>query len=82
MATISIIYARGEEQILQRGLIRTNGIKLRVWGSLNIRSHFILLHFSTHGTVSKWGNLVTLGIQMCTELEASEGTLPGSAVVG
>lgn len=78
----AITYTREKEQLLQRGLIRNNGINLRGGEfSLNIRSYFILLHFSAHGTVSKRGNLVTLGTQMCTELEASEGTLPGSAVM-
>lgn len=47
--------------------------------SLDIRSCFILLHFSGHGTVS---NLATLEIQVCTKLEASEGVLLASAVVG
>lgn len=46
--------------------------------SLDIRSCFILLHFSGHGIVL---NLATLEIQMCTKLEASEGVLLASAVV-
>lgn len=47
--------------------------------SLDVRSCFMLLHFSGHGTVS---NLATLEIQVCTKLEASEGALLASAVVG
>lgn len=52
------------------------------WGgkfSLAIRSFFILLHFSAHGIVF---NLATSEIQVCTKLEAYEGTLLASAVVG
>lgn len=30
----AIIYVREEKQLLQRGLIRSNGIKLRGWRSL------------------------------------------------
>lgn len=48
---------------------------------MNIRSRFILSHFSARGTASKRVNLVTLKIQMCTELEASKETLPGSEIV-